>query len=167
MCETKHESVTSLIEERIREEVIRAEKEALEPLRLAIEAELKKLGIDPRFTSMPTFMRDMRCTHIQNKVKRRINALVDQLVAGKRIETPSQQAIMGAPAGNRGVSQLVARKGELQDRIRTVVAAEAKAFFEETGAYITSLDVQFVRQSSLGDLERHVVDSVDAGITLS
>ncbi|MCE3605834.1 hypothetical protein LXA47_19815 [Massilia sp. P8910] len=81
MCETKHESVTSLIEERIRENVIRTEKEALEPLRLAIEAELKKLGIEPRFTSMPTFMHDMRCTHIHNQTKRRINALVDQIVS--------------------------------------------------------------------------------------
>ena len=77
-----------------------------------------------------------------------------------------QDAAQTKQAGHKWGINLVARKGELQDRIRAVVAAEAKAFFEESGVYITSLDVQFVRQRLLNSRECHYVGSVDAGITL-
>ncbi|MDQ1835540.1 hypothetical protein [Massilia scottii] len=80
MCETKHESVTSLIEERIKADVERSEKEALEPLRRAIEVELNKLGINPTFTSMHTFVSEMRCRHIKNQMRVRVEALVARVV---------------------------------------------------------------------------------------
>ncbi|ATQ78292.1 hypothetical protein CR152_30110 [Massilia violaceinigra] len=80
MCDNTGTSVTSMIEQRIQADVERSEKEALEPLRRAIEAELNKLGINPTFTSMHTFVSDMRCTHIKNQMRARVEALVDRVV---------------------------------------------------------------------------------------
>ena len=80
MCDNTQTSVTSMIEQRIQADVERSEKEALEPLRRAIEVELKKLGINPTFSSMHTFVSEMRCKHIKNQVSARVNALVDRVV---------------------------------------------------------------------------------------
>ena len=80
MCDNTPTSVTNLIEQRIQDDVEHSERSALEPLRHAIEVELKKLGINPTFTSMHTFVSDMRCTHIKNQVRARVNALVDRVV---------------------------------------------------------------------------------------
>ena len=84
MCDNKQSSITNLIEQRIQDDVERSEMSALEPLRHAIEVELKKLGINSTFTSMHTFVSDMRRTHIKNQVRARVNALVDRVVDHNR-----------------------------------------------------------------------------------
>ncbi|MCY0913240.1 YodC family protein [Massilia antarctica] len=84
MSNTDRASITSLIEHRIREEVRRESREAVDAFASLIDAELSKLGVFAPSTNMCSLIGQVRIKHLDNLVNKRIDALVEQLVqAGK------------------------------------------------------------------------------------
>lgn len=78
--DTTPNKITSLIEQRIRDDVQGEGRKAVDAFAALIEAEIEKLGVYASMTSMHSLIREMRTKHIDSLVNRRIDELVTQLV---------------------------------------------------------------------------------------
>lgn len=167
---TDNGKIPSLIEQRIRAQVEAEVAPGVAAFHEQVKAAMLKLGVSGYMGPEYVLVEHVRKRRIEQLVDHRIDRMVNQLVAQQDPEVPAQRTAVQAEQDSEQKKPvgvwLVARKIELQTRIREAVAAEAKAFFEETGVNITSLDVQFVRQQRLNQCDCHYIGSVEAGITL-
>ncbi|MFB9242374.1 DUF2158 domain-containing protein [Massilia antarctica] len=94
MSNTDHTKITSLIEQRIRDEVQHEGRKAVDAFVAVIEAELAKIGVSIMQVSMYRFVDEVRTEHLNNLVNDRIVALVKQLVQAGQ---PTAKAEPAAP----------------------------------------------------------------------
>lgn len=92
MTDTKYTSVTALIEQRIRAQAEADALPAIAAFELTVEAAIKKLDVFAPMTPLHSLVRDVRTKHIDNLVKRRVDALVAHLVTDKRADATFDRA---------------------------------------------------------------------------
>lgn len=95
MTNTDHTKITSLIEQRIRDEVQHEGRKAVNAFEAVIDAELAKMGVSTFDTCKHRFVFEVRTTHLDNLVNKRIDALVEQLVLDPRKEAAREQDLYG------------------------------------------------------------------------
>ncbi|WP_167089277.1 hypothetical protein [Massilia frigida] len=116
MSITSDTSVTALIEQRIRDQVKGDVVPALAEFELTVEAAINKLGVFAPMTPLHSLVRDVRTKHIDNLVRHRVDALVNQLVLndpnGQMVVQSGQTRLVSKSWSGAGVDALNVHAGE-------------------------------------------------------
>ncbi|ATQ77889.1 hypothetical protein CR152_27840 [Massilia violaceinigra] len=113
MTTVDHTRITTLIEQRIRDEVRDESREAVDAFASVIEAELYKLGVYAPLTNMYELIEQVRTKHIENMVNKRIVDLVERLVQGEQV--PAQSVVVTSERALTAQQVERIKKGMLDD----------------------------------------------------